>query len=320
MEEEVKSSSSGGSREIDEGPVIELSGKIMLAAVILLFCVILLVLVLHLYARWFYFWRRQRTQQQQHEQEEQLDDVNDGDGGGGGGGGVDASVIGSLPILIFKREVEEQLMMKDDEVDGLECAVCLCDVSEGERVRLLPKCNHGFHVECIDMWFQTHHTCPLCRSSVAPAPAPAPAPDDDDSTPSTESPIFPTNVLFWGNQIQIHVTTRGTTTGLPPTPAAAAAAAAASPIIAPNSSTPDDEEGTSSLVIDIPITLLSQNSDEEEEDEEKEHNSPPSTTLRSLRRLLTRDKRVLHFACNTPTTTTFDVEFGGQTSKSSSDL
>lgn len=31
---------------------------------------------------------------------------------------------------------------------------------------MLPKCKHGFHVECIDMWFHSNNTCPLCRNLV----------------------------------------------------------------------------------------------------------------------------------------------------------
>uniref|UniRef100_A0A5B7BYM5 RING-type E3 ubiquitin transferase n=1 Tax=Davidia involucrata TaxID=16924 RepID=A0A5B7BYM5_DAVIN len=49
----------------------------------------------------------------------------------------------------------------------LYCAVCLHDVSHGERYRKLPKCNHCFHVDCIDPWFQSHSTCPLCRRQVS---------------------------------------------------------------------------------------------------------------------------------------------------------
>lgn len=29
-----------------------------------------------------------------------------------------------------------------------------------------PNCSHVFHVACIDTWFQTHSSCPLCRSGV----------------------------------------------------------------------------------------------------------------------------------------------------------
>ncbi|KAJ4917556.1 RING-H2 finger protein ATL75 [Raphanus sativus] len=46
---------------------------------------------------------------------------------------------------------------------GEECVICLSDFVSGEKLRLLPKCNHGFHVRCIDKWLQQHLTCPKCR-------------------------------------------------------------------------------------------------------------------------------------------------------------
>lgn len=35
-----------------------------------------------------------------------------------------------------------------------------------ENVRVLPKCNHGFHLECIDKWLVSHSSCPMCRHSM----------------------------------------------------------------------------------------------------------------------------------------------------------
>lgn len=34
--------------------------------------------------------------------------------------------------------------------------------------RELPKCHHSFHIDCIDMWFHSHSTCPVCRAPVEP--------------------------------------------------------------------------------------------------------------------------------------------------------
>ncbi|XP_011005646.1 PREDICTED: probable E3 ubiquitin-protein ligase XERICO [Populus euphratica] len=49
-----------------------------------------------------------------------------------------------------------------------ECAVCLSEFTEGERVRKL-KCDHTFHQECLDKWLQqSMATCPLCRTTVLP--------------------------------------------------------------------------------------------------------------------------------------------------------
>ncbi|KAL2906736.1 RING-H2 finger protein ATL78 [Bienertia sinuspersici] len=46
---------------------------------------------------------------------------------------------------------------------GTECVVCLSEFTPGERLRLLPKCHHGFHVRCIDKWLKCHSSCPTCR-------------------------------------------------------------------------------------------------------------------------------------------------------------
>lgn len=52
--------------------------------------------------------------------------------------------------------------------EKLECAVCLLEFRDGDKGRLLPWCGHRFHVDCVDMWFQSHSTCPICRSTVEP--------------------------------------------------------------------------------------------------------------------------------------------------------
>ncbi|KAM1212959.1 hypothetical protein ACFX2J_004437 [Malus domestica] len=43
------------------------------------------------------------------------------------------------------------------------CAICLADFSDGDKLRVLPKCNHRFHVACIDKWLLCHSSCPTCR-------------------------------------------------------------------------------------------------------------------------------------------------------------
>ncbi|XP_042016551.1 E3 ubiquitin-protein ligase RING1-like [Salvia splendens] len=63
----------------------------------------------------------------------------------------------------------------DGLVDGSDCAVCLADFRDGDAARLLPKCGHAFHVDCIDTWLRSHKSCPVCRAPVAPDRVPPPA-------------------------------------------------------------------------------------------------------------------------------------------------
>ncbi|CAA7033362.1 unnamed protein product [Microthlaspi erraticum] len=52
------------------------------------------------------------------------------------------------------------------EIAATECAICLGEFAEGERVRVLPACNHSFHMSCIDTWLVSHSSCPNCRHSL----------------------------------------------------------------------------------------------------------------------------------------------------------
>ncbi|XP_068636167.1 RING-H2 finger protein ATL79-like [Aristolochia californica] len=45
-----------------------------------------------------------------------------------------------------------------------ECAICLSEFVNGEKVRVLPKCNHGFHDKCVEGWLSSKQSCPTCRS------------------------------------------------------------------------------------------------------------------------------------------------------------
>ncbi|KAE8714450.1 RING-H2 finger protein ATL74 [Hibiscus syriacus] len=47
-----------------------------------------------------------------------------------------------------------------------ECPICLGEFLDGDKVKVLPKCKHGFHVRCIDKWLLSRSSCPNCRHSL----------------------------------------------------------------------------------------------------------------------------------------------------------
>ncbi|XP_022731234.1 RING-H2 finger protein ATL13-like [Durio zibethinus] len=74
--------------------------------------------------------------------------------------GVDQSFIDTLPVFHYKAIIGVK--------NPFDCAVCLCEFEPEDKLRLLPKCSHAFHMECIDTWLLSHSTCPLCRGSLLP--------------------------------------------------------------------------------------------------------------------------------------------------------
>ncbi|XP_065858387.1 RING-H2 finger protein ATL79-like [Euphorbia lathyris] len=54
-----------------------------------------------------------------------------------------------------------------------ECAICLSEFIDGEEIRVLGKCKHGFHVSCVQRWLNSHSSCPTCRRSCLAEDTPA---------------------------------------------------------------------------------------------------------------------------------------------------
>ncbi|CAD5168325.1 unnamed protein product [Musa acuminata subsp. malaccensis] len=95
--------------------------------------------------------------------------------------GLDESTIQAIPTFRYRKRAESARRTSSFR----ECAVCLSEFQEEERVRLLPSCFHVFHIDCVDTWLQTSANCPLCRSSIT-APIP---PDHYDPYHSNDEAI-----------------------------------------------------------------------------------------------------------------------------------
>ncbi|CAI8587619.1 unnamed protein product [Vicia faba] len=72
--------------------------------------------------------------------------------------GLDQAFIDALPVFIYKEIVGLK--------EPFDCAVCLSEFLEQDKLRLLPNCNHAFHINCIDTWLLSNSTCPLCRGTL----------------------------------------------------------------------------------------------------------------------------------------------------------
>ncbi|KAL2559676.1 RING-H2 finger protein ATL46 [Forsythia ovata] len=72
--------------------------------------------------------------------------------------GLDQAYIDALPVFLYKDVVGSK--------EPFDCAVCLCEFSDQDNLRLLPLCSHAFHIDCIDTWLLSNSTCPLCRGVI----------------------------------------------------------------------------------------------------------------------------------------------------------
>ncbi|KAF7094461.1 hypothetical protein CFC21_096768 [Triticum aestivum] len=102
--------------------------------------------------------------------------------------GLDPEVVASFPAMTYA----EARALRDkggDDAAVLECAVCLSEFEDGDQLRLLPKCSHAFHPDCIGEWLAGHVTCPVCRCSLAPEePAPAAAEENGAGAEEQRAP------------------------------------------------------------------------------------------------------------------------------------
>ncbi|PON89898.1 43kDa postsynaptic protein [Trema orientale] len=69
--------------------------------------------------------------------------------------GLDGKILRSLPRVVYNLEVYGKKLT--------ECAICLMEFVDGDVMRVLPHCGHGFHMSCIDRWLECHSSCPSCR-------------------------------------------------------------------------------------------------------------------------------------------------------------
>ncbi|KAL3834756.1 hypothetical protein ACJIZ3_009492 [Penstemon smallii] len=74
-----------------------------------------------------------------------------------GGKGLKKVALRRIPVAVYGS---------GNGVGFTDCPICLGDFLDGEKIRVLPKCHHCFHVKCVDVWLSSHSSCPTCRQSL----------------------------------------------------------------------------------------------------------------------------------------------------------
>ena len=64
------------------------------------------------------------------------------------------------PPTILHIDNENIFKIDDNNID---CSICLDD-KETQPIKL--KCDHKFHLSCIQTWFNNNNECPLCRKNI----------------------------------------------------------------------------------------------------------------------------------------------------------
>ncbi|KAJ1423975.1 Zinc finger, RING-type [Sesbania bispinosa] len=78
--------------------------------------------------------------------------------------GLEEAVIRLIPVIHYKTEEGDT---ESGERSFCECAVCLNEFQQDEKLRVIPNCSHVFHIDCVDVWLQNNANCPLCRRSIS---------------------------------------------------------------------------------------------------------------------------------------------------------
>ena len=70
--------------------------------------------------------------------------------------GLNIEKINKIPVVNFKKNYYK---------DNNKCVICQDDFKDFEKVKKL-KCEHLFHINCIDQWLKKEKKCPFCNKEI----------------------------------------------------------------------------------------------------------------------------------------------------------
>ena len=76
--------------------------------------------------------------------------------------GNNADNDNNQPLLPDTTKIKKKMVQYTEEMNDRECSICLEEFKKDEELIKI-ECQHYFHGTCINNWFKTNGTCPLCR-------------------------------------------------------------------------------------------------------------------------------------------------------------
>lgn len=74
----------------------------------------------------------------------------------------------SVPVVPTVDQVDNSTSLRSaallDEQEN--CSICQENYTEGQAIRTIKHCEHNFHKNCIDTWFERNVHCPVCRYDI----------------------------------------------------------------------------------------------------------------------------------------------------------
>jgi hypothetical protein len=73
----------------------------------------------------------------------------------------------SSRVTPTQEQIDRETTVQTAEPEWI-CSICQDTNSTNEttQCRIINHCGHAFHLSCIDTWFQTHSSCPMCRYDI----------------------------------------------------------------------------------------------------------------------------------------------------------
>ena len=70
-----------------------------------------------------------------------------------------------LSIKDLNKNTTLEIFTCNEDDEPQNCTICISPLENNTIIRKL-SCNHKFHYNCVDKWFEEKHKCPICRHNL----------------------------------------------------------------------------------------------------------------------------------------------------------